>query len=416
MNDRRIYLLIDTFLPLIGGAERQVFSQSVYLQAAGWEATIVTLRYKQSWPALEYMEGIPVIRIGGKILSWHARVSGIARRLCYLTALLWLFRELWSRRHHYDLLQVYQLTPFALPALLLARLTGKPLVIAMRSDPPAPQRGERAPRTGADLEAFERLGKPCLALLNCLLCSTHACITILSKRMYRSLARCHLQNVETLLIPNGVDTARFQPVPWSAERSLTVVCVARLRQQKGIDVLLHAWRILLVRWPQARLIIAGDGPLWDTLHTLMTELDITGSVEFTGLSLEVAQEYQRGQIAVLPSRWEGMPNALLEAMACGLACVATRVSGSEDLLQQGRYGLLVEPEDPQALARALLHLLQDTALTRYYGHAARQHVEQLYSVEACYAQYTKLYSKLLQQTRQASNSQLSLCEDHPSSG
>ena len=72
-----------------------------------------------------------------------------------------------------------------------------------------------------------------------------------------------------------------------------------------------------------------------SLHCLAEELKIVNSVEFAGLCSDIAQQYQRGPVAVLPSRWEGMSNALLEAMACGRACVATRVSGSEDLLLQG---------------------------------------------------------------------------------
>jgi glycosyltransferase involved in cell wall biosynthesis len=90
-----------------------------------------------------------------------------------------------------------------------------------------------------------------------------------------------------------------------------------------------------------------------------------------------------------------MPNAVLEAMACGLACVATRVSGSEDIIQHGVNGLLVEPEDPHGLARALLTLLQDPATAQQYGRAARTTIEQRYSLDRSTDSYVALYEQLV---------------------
>jgi glycosyltransferase involved in cell wall biosynthesis len=89
-----------------------------------------------------------------------------------------------------------------------------------------------------------------------------------------------------------------------------------------------------------------------------------------------------------------MPNAILEAMACGLPCVATRVSGSEDIVQHGVNGLLVEPEDHEGLAQALLILLQDPALAQAYGRAARATIEQHYSLDRITDRHVALYDQL----------------------
>ncbi len=126
--------------------------------------------------------------------------------------------------------------------------------------------------------------------------------------MRESLRCSGLNGASVLLIPNGVDADYFHPSSEPLEQGATVVCVAKLRYQKGIDILLHAWRSVSAQVPAARLLIVGDGPLLASLSHLASELRITGNVEFTGLCADVPRQLQRGRVAVLPSRWEGMPN------------------------------------------------------------------------------------------------------------
>ena len=105
------------------------------------------------------------------------------------------------------------------------------------------------------------------------------------------------------------------------------------------------------------------------------------------------------EVFVLPSRWEGMPNALLEAMACGLPCVATRVSGTEDILRDGENGLLVEPEQPEPLADALRRVLVDATLALRLGQAARATVVERYAVTRIVDQCLALYQSLLDEQK-----------------
>lgn len=395
MSKPRIYLVIDTFLPLVGGAEKQAFLQGKYLREQGFAATIITMRYERNWPSSECLDGVPVLRIAGKILSWRAHAPGILRRFCYMLALFVLGWQLWQKRDEYDIVHVFQLTLFTLPALLVCRLAHKHMIVAVRSDAPPLQAGgsvyKRRQRTRADLEALERLGRPTLRFINHQLQLTRARVVLLSTRMCASLKRCGLDGADVLLIPNGVDTTYFQPRLEQREADPLVICVAKMRYQKGIDVLLHAWWQVAKQIPRAKLLIVGDGPLLCSLVGLAHNLGIAASVEFTGFCANVVLPLQRAHIAVLPSRWEGMPNALLEAMSCGLACVATRVSGSEDLLQEGKYGLLVEPEDVQGLAEALLRLLREPDLVRNYGQHARNHVEQYHTFVHVMDKYIELY-------------------------
>lgn len=400
MSNFRVLVAIETFLPLVGGSERQAFLQSKYLRSRGIEATVLTLHFPRNCPASEDLEGVPVLRIAGRLLTWHDRLPALLRRICYLLALLTLGWQLWKRRHDYDILHVFQLTLFTLPALLVCRLTRKPLVIGMRCDSPQWEKDRRASagraRSWTDLEGLARLGRPILRLMAHQLQKTHAQLLILSPHMRESLRRYGLDVGRIRLIPNGVDTLHFHPFSEQAERSATVVCVAKLRYQKGVDILLQAWRVLVEQMPEARLLIVGDGPLLPALRTLAGELGVSSRVEFVGLCADVTIYLRQGRVAVLPSRREGMPNALLEAMACGLACVATRVSGSEDLLGQDERGLLVEPGDVNALSSALLRLLRDTELANYYGQAARSYIEQHHAFPSVMDKQLEIYRAMLE--------------------
>lgn len=399
MQNIRVYIAIETFFPLVGGSEKQAFLQSKYLLAQGIEPTIITLRFLRDWPECEDLEGVSVLRVAGRVLAWYAHLPRPLRRACYLLALLTMGWQLWRQRHKYDVLHVFQLTIFTLPALVACRLAHKPLIIAMRCDSTqlegARPEQRRYRRVWADLDGLVRLGKPALRLINYHLRSTQARIVILSDHMRESLSRYGFNGASIRLIPNGVDTIHFRPQSEEVGRALTVVCVARMCYQKGIDILLRAWCDIAAQFPEARLVLVGDGPLIAPLQHLTGELGIASSVEFVGLRTDVPRQLQRGSIAVLPSRWEGMPNALLEAMACGLACVATRVSGSEDLLLQGTRGLLVEPEDSKGLAAALLLLLREPELVRHHGQAARQHVERYYAFGRIMDRHIELYREVI---------------------
>jgi glycosyltransferase involved in cell wall biosynthesis len=424
MNNPRIYIVIATFLPSIGGAEKQAFAQALNLWQRGYEATVITFCHRKTWPLREVIEGVPVIRVAGVLLRDRSKLPRLLQKLAYLVAILVMGWELWRRHRRYDVLHVYGLGSLALPAALVGRLTGKPMIVAVRSagsggvtkfsnktsllagplDAAAPwlQVDGRLQANGrvyvaSDLEMLARMGQPVVRLTRFLLRSAHAVMVVLSSRMKTSLAEHNFRLPDIQLIPNGVDITRFRPACVDTsldERAQVVVCVSGLRYEKGIDVLLQAWHLVHKQAPQARLIIVGDGSLQSQLERMAEALSIADSVEFTGLQSDIPAQLHRGSLAVLPSRWEGMPNALLEAMACGLPCVATRVSGSEDIIQHGVNGLLVEPEDYQGMAQALLTLVRNPALIQEYGCAARKTIERNYSSEQIVDKYVELYQRI----------------------
>ncbi len=426
---KAILIVIGTFYPLSGGAEKQALQQCLTLRQRGFETAVVTFRHDNEWPAYEEIKGVPVTRVAGPLLGRRGKLPGSIRSALYALALATLAWKLWRRRRSYDLMHVYCLNMIALPTALACYFARRPMVIAVRlanSDIQVSgvtdQRYQvdcelhsslisdgKAPAVGGDLEDLQRLGKPLSWATRVLLRRVEAVIIIISTRMRlylmshnftftdrrRDASGTKVPIRNPVLIPNSVDTDYFRPTETRSTDMQTVVCTARLTYQKGLDVLLRAWLRVHSEQPEARLLIAGIGPLEAELTEMAQKLRLGESVEFAGLQRDVVGFLHRGTIATLPSRWEGMPNAVLEAMACGLPCVATRVSGSEDIIVDGVSGLLVEPEDSDALAEALLSLLRDPARASALGSAARVRIEQKYGLGPITDAYVDLYHRML---------------------
>jgi glycosyltransferase involved in cell wall biosynthesis len=182
------------------------------------------------------------------------------------------------------------------------------------------------------------------------------------------------------VIANGIDVDRF--APRAAERPVsTIVTVANLRKEKAHEVLLGAAARLAPRHPHVKFLIAGDGPREAELRSLARRLDIEHQVRFLGHCEDVPALLAQADVFVLPSRSEAFPNGAIEAMAAGLPVIASRVGGLLDLIEDGRTGVLVPPDDPSALASALESLLWSPARARAIGSAARDEVTQRYSFD-----------------------------------
>ncbi|GAB2906361.1 glycosyltransferase family 4 protein [Streptomyces heilongjiangensis] len=202
------------------------------------------------------------------------------------------------------------------------------------------------------------------------------------------------------VIPNGVDTGRFRPtdaaavragIPLLAEAGADaplVVCVGRLCRQKGQDVLLAAWETVRRGVPGARLVLVGDGPDGERLRALAPE-----GVLFAGGVADTVPWCQAADVVVLPSRWEGMALAPLEAMACGRPVVLTDVDGARESLPPGQEP--VPAEDPAALAGAITGLLLDPPLRESLGRQGRHHVLTTHDVRHMTGAVAGVYRELL---------------------
>jgi glycosyltransferase involved in cell wall biosynthesis len=167
--------------------------------------------------------------------------------------------------------------------------------------------------------------------------------------------------------------------------------VARLDPVKRLDVLLRA----LTSLPDTYAVIVGGGPERAGLAALSEDLRLTDRVHFAGQQENVWPWLAALDVFALSSDWEGMPNALLEAMAAGLPAIATAVGGTPEVVVDGVTGLLVPPHDPTALAEAIRRLLDDPNLGQRMGQAGRERVLQHFSVEQMVERTQTLYEQLL---------------------
>jgi len=202
------------------------------------------------------------------------------------------------------------------------------------------------------------------------------------------------------VIPNGVDVERYaEPVDREAvRRSIGVppaapmaIVVAKLMTQKGHAVLLDALPRVIGRVPDLHVVLVGEGDLRAELESRVAAMGMAGRVTFAGNRGDIPHLLAASDLFVLPSLWEGLPMALLEAMATGLPVVASAVSGTSEVIEPGRSGLLVRPGEPTALGDAMLTVLQDRSVAAALGAAARARVEACYSARVQAQRHAELY-------------------------
>jgi glycosyltransferase involved in cell wall biosynthesis len=208
------------------------------------------------------------------------------------------------------------------------------------------------------------------------------------------------------LIHNSVDTELFSPRK-SPDRDnfafppgvLLVGAAGRLSKEKGQDVLIAAAKHVVDALPAARFVIAGTGPRKTQTESEIRRLSLENVVRLLGVRNDMPRFYQSLDLFVLPSRFEGMPVCLLEAMACGCPCVVTDIEGCRELVSDGREGLVVPPEDPEAMAGAILELLRDPEKRSVMGKAAREKVLTVASPASAVDAHLEMYRECLTRKR-----------------
>ncbi len=203
-------------------------------------------------------------------------------------------------------------------------------------------------------------------------------------------------------IKNGIDIRQFHagaPNPAGC-----IVTVARLSPEKDVANLVRATAIAAERVPELRVEVAGDGACREELGRLAAELGVAGRVAFLGEVRDVRALLTGARMFVLPSRSEGIPLTALEAMACGLPVVATRVGGLPEVVDDGVTGLLVAPADPTALAQAMVAIWTDPERRDRMGRAGRLRAEERFDVRRMVAEYEALYRETIGDDRRTNTS------------
>jgi glycosyltransferase involved in cell wall biosynthesis len=170
-------------------------------------------------------------------------------------------------------------------------------------------------------------------------------------------------------------------------------CLTVLRPGKGVETFLAAAPIVFDRLPSARLAVIGNGPLRGQLKEMAHALGLDGRLRFFAYTPPSARQLRSLDVFVLPSPWEAFPIASLEALACGVPQVATRVGGVPEAVSDGTTGLLCPPHDAERLAEQIIRLLSDSELRKRMSHASRERHRELFTLERMLDQTAAVFDR-----------------------
>jgi glycosyltransferase involved in cell wall biosynthesis len=207
-----------------------------------------------------------------------------------------------------------------------------------------------------------------------------------------------LPNEKIVVIPNGIDCEQIQKTLTTVSPILPqgnrILFVGRLTQQKGLDWLLESADKWLLKLPGWKLWIVGDGEERSRLEKMLQESSLQKQVKFLGWRSDVAELLAVSKILILPSRWEGMPNVILQAMAAGLPVVTTEVEGIAELLGENAAEQTCRFGDSEILSKRILTLATDSDFAEQLGNKNRQRAEELFSIDSIVRQYEDFFSAI----------------------
>jgi glycosyltransferase involved in cell wall biosynthesis len=198
---------------------------------------------------------------------------------------------------------------------------------------------------------------------------------------------------KAVFIRNAVPVGKIRD---KKESIYDVLFIGRLEKAKGVDVLFEAIKLLETKYDRKlKVAIVGDGSLNEELKGIAERLNISESVEFLGVRKDINDLMRKSKIFVLPSRWEGLPMVILEVMALGMPAVATKVGGIPEVIEDGKDGILVEPENPEELSNAIIRLLDNKELRSLISSNAYEKIKEEYSIEKYTKTLLSLYKELV---------------------
>ena len=378
----RICYVLSHFHPNASGAERQALAQGIELVRRGHSVRVVT-RAVAGQPRDDAIGGVLIHR-------WVRPISvGPLFGISFVAGVIGALRRL---RPHYDLIHTHQGLWEAISTGTGQRfglLRGAPSLIQPASSGYYGEAEELARTRG-----FDRLRR--LILRN----TEFAAISADIETQWLALGVPWTRMSRTV---SGVDANHFRPGPplpaieasLPPRRGPRVLFTGRLHPQKNLAMLVEVWPAVVER-TNATLILVGDGPDRARLTALVAERGLTEFVHFAGAVDDPAPYLRSADVFALPSVAEGMSNSLLEAMSTGLACLASRIGGNTDLLGGPELaGVLIDSNQPDAWAEAVVDLLTRPGLREQFGEVARRQVEATYAIEAVVDRYQKLYANLI---------------------
>ncbi len=377
-----VLMVSERYLPVWGGAENQLRQLIPHLVSQGVRVEIVTRRWHHDMARLEEIDTTRVHRLG-------IPGTGGLRTVFFVAA---LFFFLLRNAKRFQIYHSHGAVNMGALCRAAGVLTGRKNVAKIAS-------AGRIQRLAAKLS-----GKPVLALFK-----QSDAIIAMTPEIRGELVAINTSAERIHCITNGVDCSRFTPLAdaqkqaWREEHGFlpeerVVLFLSRLVPGKGLRVLLDAWPAVYEKHPDCRLLIVGSGKdqpasIEQEVHEKVQRQGLA-NVRFAG-ETERPEAYLGGaDIFVFPSRQEGFPNALMEAMAAGLPLVASRIGGVAELISDGGNGSLFQSGNSRDLAEKVVQLLDDPPLAREMGQQARQTVLDNFSFTRVASRYVALYNSL----------------------
>ena len=404
-------MFITSYFPdRCGGAEQQCRRLAEALVRQGHAVTVLTARSRPDIPRDVVENGVRVIRLA-RVEAWlggrrpiRKPVSSSTDRIppsrgrrfvrlrkwggdALRTVNLWSFLAgsawtIWRLRRDIDVWHAHVATLAAGWCALCAERLGIPAVCK-----------------GSNLPVFTE--EPCIPRRRRLECARRRMHFIaLTDEMKADLKANGVPVKRVAVIPNGLPIPAEGPRPDPGENG-TVLYVANLTQpvaNKAFDVLFDAWGKVLAERPRARLVVAGAGDA-EPWRAFLRARNAEPSVEFLGKANDLAKRYRSAALLVLPSRREGMSNALLEAQGHGVPAVVSDIPGNVAVVVHEQTGLWVPVGDATALARAIVRLLDDGVLRAQMGRAAHERVAANFGIDAVAARVSGFYACILKEVR-----------------
>jgi glycosyltransferase involved in cell wall biosynthesis len=362
-------LMVVSKLDRIGGLELQALELSSSLIRHGCLITILTDSVDDS-PATEFRSGF-LIR----------RLPPSTKPLRLLLSLLYFFLQ---QRHSFELLHAHGLTGFTIVSLRLAKFLGHHSLL----------KGA----TQDDFNDIFQRNEWKQRLYRKWILGADRFIAV-SEEMKKEMIACGISEDRIQRIPNAVNTNKFAPVSEERKRLLkkrfslspeqtVFLFLGRLEPRKGVDILLQAWK----KYSPGFLLIVGAGPEEQRLKQISADIK---NVMINAESRFPLDFYQCADVFVFPSVKEGFPGVVLEAMSCGLPCIATKIGGVTDQIEHRKQGLLVSPGDADELANAIQYVALNPEERTEWGREARETVLRRFDVSRISADYHFLYAELL---------------------
>lgn len=395
----KICYLISTFYPFVGGGETHARLLCSELVRQGVDVFVLTRRTGANLKKEDVVDGVPVYRVAP---------CGY-RRLAKYFMLAPVFFRLISMRDRYDLILVSGLRYLSLPAMIVARMFGKKCVLRGASC------GELSGGFIWDSPHLKNktvsksFFKILVQIRNRVLLKADGFLGI-SEAIRTEYLECGVPDAKIKVINNGTDTDKFRPVDKEERAALRFqlgipdkkifAYTGKLNTGKGLDFLLDVWREFVADRNDVHLLLIGSGEgsflsceedLWQFALTH----GINDSITFTGYVENVHEYLKCSDIFVFPSENESLSNALIEALACGLPCLASDIGGIPDTVKDGFNGRLLPVGDKNAWLNAMRELLSDDGLALKLGGQGRSRVLEHNSMESVTKRHMDFFQSLM---------------------